>query len=650
MRAVWATVQGAGRLVDASIKLGPRLIAVVGPNEAGKSTLLRALSRIETGDALAPAERSRGGHVDDASAFVSVHYRLDDDDRLEVDDLGLVELPRTLTIRRLAGGGEPILEISPHPRIPDGSMTAAVHDLQRQLDDAEGTGLPWLNDPKMIEPGSTEHQQRHAAYTQLRLLAERLVGFAELSPDKRQPPEAFRPEIESHVNIVAPYTGADDLRETLDTLRKWFEVADPVRETADRLRAVMPRMLLFTDEERSLASTYVIDENLVAVTPPALANLLALAGIDIAELFTAIQTSQISRRDTIKNKGNRKLREHFAETWRQADLRVELNIEDRVLRVNVVENDVYTSVFDERSEGLKAFVAMNAFVAAKRGTRPIVLLIDEAENHLHVDAQADLIEMFSQQNLVEKIVYTTHSPACLPSDLGLGIRAVVPDAAETSRISNSFWTEPGRALTSLMLTMGAGAAAFTPARCVVIAEGASEMILLPSLIREATGLDKLPYQITYGLAEVPPDLYPQLDFEAARVAYLVDGDKGGEDLAVRVGRALPANLIINLGVPGIENILDPAFYRQLYVDSAADLAGIPHPRPTTAPALRSKTKSWAKFMDTWALGAQLPTPSKTYLAAEAAEMEAPRLSASGANRLVDLHRKLCAALGLADTA
>lgn len=109
-----------------------------------------------------------------------------------------------------------------------------------------------------------------------------------------------------------------------------------------------------------------------------------------------------------------------------------------MLRVNVVENDVYTSVFDERSEGLKAFVAMNAFVAAKRGTRPIVLLIDEAENHLHVDAQADLIEMFSQQNLVEKIVYTTHSPACLPSDLGLGIRAVVPDAAETSRISNSF--------------------------------------------------------------------------------------------------------------------------------------------------------------------------------------------------------------------
>src|SRR5260370_350742 len=89
--------------------------------------------------------------------------------------------------------------------------------------------------------------------------------------------------------------------------------------------------------------------------------------------------------------------------------------------------------------------------------------------------------------------------------------------------------------------MGAGAAAFTATRYAVLAEGPSEMILLPSLIRAATGLDILQYQVAPGLSEVPTSQYPDLDLQAARVAFVVDGDSGGLKLKGR---------LVASGVPG----------------------------------------------------------------------------------------------------
>ena len=115
--------------------------------------------------------------------------------------------------------------------------------------------------------------------------------------------------------------------------------------------------------------------------------------------------------------------------------------------------------------------------------------------------------------------------------MGTGIRPVVPDAeAERSHVENAFWREqPG--FTPVLLSMGASALAFTPARNVVIAEGPSDFLLLPTLIREATGRESLDFQVAPGLSVAGTDDVPALDAEGGRVAYLVDGDAGGSGLA-----------------------------------------------------------------------------------------------------------------------
>jgi len=76
--------------------------------------------------------------------------------------------------------------------------------------------------------------------------------------------------------------------------------------------------------------------------------------------------------------------------------------------------------------------------------------------------------------------------------------------------------------------MGAGAAAFSAFRRAVMVEGASDMILLPTLFRLATGRRELDFQVAPGLANYSGTGL-ELEETAARVVYLVDGDPGGDE-------------------------------------------------------------------------------------------------------------------------
>ena len=76
--------------------------------------------------------------------------------------------------------------------------------------------------------------------------------------------------------------------------------------------------------------------------------------------------------------------------------------------------------WEERSDGLRTYLALIAFLSSKDLSTPPVLVFDEAESHLHWDAQADLINVLYDQNMASQIVYSTHSPGCLRMILGMG--------------------------------------------------------------------------------------------------------------------------------------------------------------------------------------------------------------------------------------
>ena len=115
--------------------------------------------------------------------------------------------------------------------------------------------------------------------------------------------------------------------------------------------------------------------------------------------------------------------------------------------------------------------------------------------------------------------------------------------------------------------MGAQAFGFTPARFAVFTEGPSDALLLPTLLREATELRSLPYQIVPGISAASLERLEVMRNDTPRVAFVVDGDAGGSDIAKRL-RALgvPEANVVGLGKrPGgaglaVEDLLDADAY------------------------------------------------------------------------------------------
>jgi predicted ATP-dependent endonuclease of OLD family len=220
---------------------------------------------------------------------------------------------------------------------------------------------------------------------------------------------------------------------------------------------------------------------------------------------------------TRRNAANRRLLKAFEQNWNQQGIAVQIEVQGNILHIQATTpEDSGLSDIGERSDGMRWFAALLAYPHGW-DDRPI-LLVDEIERHLHYDAQSDLVDVLAKQSFTSMVIYTTHSFGCLPHDLGTGVRVVQPIDAATSRLENGFWKR-GSGFSPLLASMGAAAISFTPTRHALIAEGAADAIMLPTLLRQATEEDRLGFQVAPGLSSVAGASVPDLEAEAGRVAF-----------------------------------------------------------------------------------------------------------------------------------
>jgi predicted ATP-dependent endonuclease of OLD family len=641
MRPIKVRVSGYGRLTNTSLNIDGKLIAIVGPNEAGKTTLLDALTFLGSSEPLPAARRSRIKNPVDSDNIVSVDFELDSADIAWIDGIRLDSKPHRMVASSRAGGGNVTVGFDCDIR----KLRSGIEGVLALLEEVASD--PLLDE--LLEPDTvwTDHYSDAARDfpTELRAACTALQEMAE-SPNDHSTSDNEDEELSTSLRQLRDALDANserlpEIRGAFDAAVEWIEEPDPGPRVRSALLDRHPEFLMFSEHDRSLGSSYAFDESTMNDPPVALSNLARLAELDLHALYAS--RDDRSRRLTMENAANRRLREVFDRAWTQSNRSVQMSVDGSTLNVDIREGDERVTAFDERSAGLRIFVALIAFLGDREYSVKPVLLIDEAENHLHLDAQSDLVAMLESQEVAQSVIYTTHSPACLPPDLGTGIRCVVPDPknAQSSKLSNHFWTE-GAGFSPLMVAMGAGAAAFTPARYVVIAEGASEMLLLPTLIKSATNQTSLPFQIAPGLSNTHKDFLPELDLEGSRVAYLVDSDGGGEELRRSlVESGVLEAAIVDLGVPGIENLLDPTVYLEVVKSLLAEDL---EPDHSVISDLRDK--SWAKALEDWAKTESLDLPSKVAVASKLVERAPSLLTADGAEMVQKLHSRLLAALGI----
>ena len=569
---VWFELRGFRRFEDAKLNTAAPVVAVVGPNESGKTSLLKALVHLGQPGNKRFGARDLTRDVNVAGRVLEATYRLDKDDRAA-----------------LTAEGRQVPEIRWFIvwREPDGTQFYNT--------------IPTL--------ASMDHK-------------DQLVR-----------------------------AGTNRPTSALEVVSKIAEVFQgPISEAVlSVLKERIPQVLEFSTSDRSLRSQYDLQDP--ASWTGGVRNLAQLAGFDLDELSRHAAGHQPELYEDILERANTRLANEFSTRWSQDRVTVRLRVAPpNLLRIFAKAEEGGLHRLDERSAGLRAFVALVAFLADKNtGVRPI-LVVDEAENHLHWDAQADLVNLFHTQEVASQIIYATHSPGCLPHDLGHGVRAVIPspDQPDRSTVKNWIWKD-NDGLRPLLLDMGASTAAVTPHRYAVATEGVADFVLLPSLLREAAGKDTLPYQIVPGLAQLAGSGIRRINSEADRVVYLTDGDEAGKRIRQNVKSAgIPADRILSLPAGTVLEDLVVSDTLAAAVNEEISRSGHQTREPLELPEI-----SRAAYLDDWYRRNRIKPPSKRAIASRALEIAAgsptepgsPLLEKRHRTALAKLHKSLLRALG-----
>jgi energy-coupling factor transporter ATP-binding protein EcfA2 len=607
MRLIWVNLHGYRRFAgETRVNVDLPVIAVVGPNEAGKSSLLQALKRLSDDEPFEATgegrELTRSSPVEPDQHVVSAEFLLEVRERDAIRGVREANQARGLQVWK-RGDGVVDGKLVPTPRRDREPRRRAAEVLRRARESRHLAGTTYED----------EGETRELADDVDTVLATLDSDAGSLEAEDVDELELFAQRLRQTIEERHP----GYIRELPDRLSAVVvhELAEHPHTTALRIAFSMrPEFLLFSEDDRTLNSTYELEE--IAHDPPAaLGNLAGLAELDLVDLREAVRAGEWGRVEALEQSANAELERLFHESWRQAAITLRIRVDGTVLRL-LVETvpGQYDSIAD-RSDGLRWFIALLAYTETHGGEAPPVLLVDEAETHLHYDAQADLVRVFAHQRAAAKVIYTTHSAGCLPEDLGAAIRVVapVPDS-EQSEVRNWFWEEsPG--FSPLFLGMGASALAFTAARRAVIAEGATDLILLPSVLREANGRSELGFQVAPGLAEASPGAIEELGLAASRVAYIVDGDAGGRAVKrklIRQGVREEQIVTINDGGRGLalEDLLD----RDAYLAAVNEELRRSHGDQQQMSRRHMPDSGRPRAVDRWCLDRGLEPPSKRAVA------------------------------------
>lgn len=625
--------EGYKRLADTDCNVSPRILAFVGQNEAGKSSVLAGLEWLTEDDEtpLDSLDASRSNKKP-GGWIVGASYAFNDEDLALLEPLGFATVPQGMSLFKQADGRLHV--VFDDPRKPkrdpkpfvyaaealsalEGRLSKQFDDSAEDFDEEEGPTEWWKTVTGLLEdPERSWDEEQSAAVNSL-------AEWLEEIPTGGKRPRGAKAAV------------------LLRAAAEMGTLPHPKTAGIELMRERVPKFVLFKDEDRDLPTVTVINTpQAVAAARPAIRNVLAVSGLNATEVWQVYAAGDSGEVQTLLGQANETLDAFFGQAWNQSNISVRLDIDASGLHTHIYEIDSkrFTRI-EERSDGLRAFVALAAFLESQRLTVPPILLIDEAETHLHFDAQADLVGVLLKQVRATQVFYTTHSPGCLPSDLGTGIRLLKRTGA-ISEISSHFWTNEAPGFAALLFAMGAGAAAFSACRWAVLAEGASEMVLLPTLLRLANGVDDLPYQVAPGLSNARAY---DMDVEevAAKVVYLADGDSDGDRYRRDLEAAeVPAKRIFQFPQDvALEDLLDTAFYLDvvngLLPTSSAE---VPLSLDTKGLTISLAVKKWAEQQKP-----KVQVPGKVAVAYAVLDKAEIRLSPNAPAILQGLHTQFLSA-------
>lgn len=500
MRLIEMRLRGYGRLRDINLYTDGKLTSIVGPNEAGKTTLIEALLELNSKGWSKPymlADPNKNIDVITAR-FALEGSELDAVSDYEVKPGYLILTKDTEGTREFALDQSPVQKRDWRERLAR-ELEVALHFTHA------GSSSPPIED-------SEQTQNFRAAlldgkFDEPQKLAKEWVGLSQKLEIAERVELAER-EIQQYVEMLS---NAQSL----------------AQELLEELEETVPTFTLYSSDSRNIPARVAINEAAVYALRP----LLQVGGMTIDGLRSLFRQDINTLNNQLRRVG-RAITSQLLSRWGQGNLELQLHAEAAgVLVSTILDLDADNGQpIDRRSEGLRQFLALSAALHPLRRSDSAILLVDEVEQHLHLQAQGELIKFLDGQGLARQVIYSTHSPGALPEDLN-NVRAVEPLPDGSSVVHNRPWQQGSRQVQNLFRLLGAGSFVFAALRGAVVTEGTTDAMLYPVLFREALerGDRPLGWQFLPGYSQHRnPEGYNE---QGVHVAFLLDGDEAGRAMA-----------------------------------------------------------------------------------------------------------------------
>ncbi len=501
MKVTAFRVQNYKRILDTGWISIANLTVLVGKNEAGKSAILRGLSKLNPSDGEAydglkefPRSRYTSEFASTDWPVASARLEFDADEVAHLNSLSpsLGALTSVEITRRYSGKYD--IELLPKPEVsgvPTGTMRAVAtqaRDAVQRLVGSDGRG------PALKKVKDAIVADLDAAIAELP--AENVWGSSEQA---RKFVDAFESHIneEWHANLLEPIYGA---------ISAWpgaIEFKARVKDAEAWVKETMPRFVYF-DHYDVLESAIHIPTFLqqLANTPSAprvrtTNALFSHVGLDLSKLaqLGAHQPGEpeaesirraIDERAVVVSSAGQAMTKRFTEWWEQRRHAFRYQSDGDYFRVWVSDDlDPSEIELDQRSQGMQYFFSffLVFLVEASGQHANSVLLLDEPGNSLHGTAQARIVEFLEKIAEDGQVIYSTHSPFMIDGDHLERVRPVFEDSVTgVTSVSEDVWPKDRDALFPLQAALGYELVqSLFISRKQVIVEGMTDYWLLKSL-------------------------------------------------------------------------------------------------------------------------------------------------------------------------
>lgn len=299
-------IQGFRRFQRKSVlRISGKVTALVGPNEAGKSSLLEAVSLLNDDEPISPEAISRSAPED--QCLIRAYFLLDTDELKSIGHSG----PRWFFVQK-AGDGK--RRYGFEPTLPERDTQLR----EKLYSDLLSIGSkPDIVDEISVEDETLVDDAEH-------LLKELQESQETVSLDKKQKLKDISSRL---TNIIGSTSNKylSKFEQQFNLLIKAENAPTPFQTAYLAVEERIPDFLLFDDEQRELASDYQISD-LENEPPSALINLLSLAGVEVKNLLRVMQRRVNADITTLEHLANRELEKQFGELWGQSGVNVSLRI------------------------------------------------------------------------------------------------------------------------------------------------------------------------------------------------------------------------------------------------------------------------------------------------------------------------------------